>query len=93
MRASHSSLGVSFSRNCTSPAAYVAIGLWVSCRTDNQIVSLILTVLVTGALYVIGSDALTSLVGYRAGEWLHAIGVGARFASITRGVLDLRDLY
>ncbi len=27
-------------------AAYVAIGLWVSCRTDNQIVSLILTVLI-----------------------------------------------
>src|SRR5579863_2452153 len=74
-------------------AAYVAIGLWVSCRTDNQIVSLILTVLVTGALYVIGSDALTSLVGYRAAEWLHAIGAGSRFASITRGVLDLRDIY
>jgi ABC-2 type transport system permease protein len=73
--------------------AYVAIGLWVSCRTDNQIVSLILSVIVTGALYLIGSDALTSLVGYRAGEWLRAIGVGARFVSITRGVLDLRDLY
>jgi ABC-2 type transport system permease protein len=74
-------------------AAYVSIGLWVSCRTDNQIVSLILTVLVTGALYLIGSDSLTSLVGYRAAEWLHAIGAGSRFASITRGVLDLRDLY
>jgi len=74
-------------------AAYVAIGLWISCRTDNQIVSLILTVIMTGALYVIGSDALTSLVGYRAGEWLRAVGMGSRFASITRGVLDLRDLY
>jgi ABC-2 type transport system permease protein len=74
-------------------AAYVSIGLWISCRTDNQIVSLILTVLVTGALYLIGSDALTSLVGYRAGEWLRAIGMGSRFTSITRGVLDLRDLY
>jgi ABC-2 type transport system permease protein len=77
----------------TLAAAYVAIGLWISCRTDNQIVSLILTVVVTGALYLVGSDALTSLVGYRAGEWLHAIGAGSRFASITRGVLDLRDLY
>jgi ABC-2 type transport system permease protein len=73
-------------------AAYVSIGLWVSSRTDNQIVSLIFTVLVTGALYLIGSDALTSLVGYRPAEWLHAIGAGSRFASITRGVLDLRDL-
>jgi ABC-2 type transport system permease protein len=74
-------------------AAYVAIGLWVSCRTDNQIVSLILTVVATGALYLVGSDVLTSLVGYRAAEWLHAIGAGSRFASITRGVLDLRDIY
>jgi ABC-2 type transport system permease protein len=74
-------------------AAYVSIGLWVSCRTDNQIVSLILTVLATGALYLIGSDSLTSLVGYRAAEVLHDIGAGSRFASITRGVLDLRDLY
>jgi ABC-2 type transport system permease protein len=77
----------------TLAAAYIAIGLWVSCRTDNQIVSLILTVVATGALYLIGSEALTSLVGYRAAEWLHAIGAGSRFASITRGVLDLRDLY
>jgi ABC-2 type transport system permease protein len=74
-------------------ASYVAIGLWVSCRTDNQIVSLIVTVLIAGAFYLIGSDVLTTLVGYRAGEWLHAFGAGSRFASITRGVLDLRDLY
>jgi ABC-2 type transport system permease protein len=74
-------------------AAYVSIGLWVSCRTDNQIVSLILTVLATGALYLVGSDSLTSLVSYRAAEVLHDVGAGSRFASITRGVLDLRDLY
>ncbi|HLK71749.1 MAG TPA: Gldg family protein [Steroidobacteraceae bacterium] len=74
-------------------AAYVAIGLWISSRTDNQIVSLILTVVIAGAFYVIGSDTLTSLVGYRAGEWLHELGAGSRFDSITRGVLDLRDLY
>lgn len=74
-------------------AAYVAIGLWVSCRTDNQIVSLILTIVIAGVFYLIGSNALTSLVGYRTGEWLHLLGAGSRFASITRGVLDLRDLY
>ncbi len=74
-------------------ASYVAVGLWISCRTDNQIVSLILTVVITGAFYLIGSDTLTSLVGYRGAEWLHDLGAGSRFASITRGVLDLRDLY
>ncbi|HVC02174.1 MAG TPA: Gldg family protein [Steroidobacteraceae bacterium] len=74
-------------------AAYVAIGLWVSARTDNQVVSLIVTAAIAGAFYLIGSSALTSLVGYDAGEWLRLLGAGSRFASITRGVLDLRDLY
>jgi ABC-2 type transport system permease protein len=73
--------------------AYVAIGLWVSSCTDNQIVSLILTVAISGGLYLLGSDALTALASYRGAEWLRALGAGSRFASITRGVLDLRDLY
>jgi ABC-2 type transport system permease protein len=74
-------------------AAYVAIGLWVSSRTDNQIVSLILTAVIAGAFYLIGSPALTGLAGNQVGEWLRDLGAGSRFASITRGVLDLRDLY
>ena len=74
-------------------AAYIAIGLYVSSRTDNPIVALILTLLIGGALYLVGESALTSLVGYRAGAVLAQLGTGARFASITRGVLDLRDLY
>jgi ABC-2 type transport system permease protein len=30
---------------------------------------------------------------YEAGEWLRALGSGSRFESITRGVLDLRDIF
>jgi ABC-2 type transport system permease protein len=74
-------------------AAYVAIGLWVSCRTDNQIVSLILTVVIAGALYLVGSDTLVSALGTNRGQWLRALGAGSRFVSITRGVFDLRDIY
>ena len=74
-------------------AAYASIGLFVSARTDNQIVSLITTVLVCGLFYLLGSDALTSLFGNEAGEFLKLLGTGARFESITRGVIDLRDLY
>jgi ABC-2 type transport system permease protein len=77
----------------TLASAYVAIGLWVSSRTDNQIVSLILTVVIGGIFYLVGSEALTSLFGHRAGELLRELGAGSRFESITRGVLDLRDLY
>lgn len=74
-------------------AAYIAIGLFVSARTDNPIVSLIGTTLVCGVFYLIGSDALTGLLGHRGGEILELLGSGSRFESITRGVIDLRDLY
>ena len=73
-------------------AAYAAIGLFVSSRTDNQIVALILTVLVCGLFYLLGSGGVTDFVGDRFGEILRAIGSGSRFESIQRGVIDLRDL-
>jgi ABC-2 type transport system permease protein len=74
-------------------AAYLAIGLFVSSRTDNPIVALIGSVLVCGVFYLLGSEALTSLFGNRGGEVLRLLGSGSRFDSITRGVIDLRDLY
>jgi ABC-2 type transport system permease protein len=74
-------------------AAYVAIGLLVSSRTDNQIVSLILTAVIAGLFHLVGSPALTALAGNRVDELLRELGAGSRFESITRGVLDLRDLY
>jgi ABC-2 type transport system permease protein len=70
-------------------AAYAAIGLFVSSRTDNQIVALLVTVLVSGALYLVGSWGVS---GLGPAELLRAIGTGSRFESIERGVIDIRDL-
>jgi ABC-2 type transport system permease protein len=74
-------------------AAYAAIGLFVSARSANQIVSLIVTAVVCGFFYLLGSDVLTGLFGNRAAELLKLLGVSSRFDAITRGVIDLRDLY
>lgn len=74
-------------------AAYAAIGMYASSRTDNPIVALILTAVICSLFYLVGSSTLTNLVGHRIGEALAALGTGTRFESITRGVLDLRDLY
>ncbi len=74
-------------------AAYLAIGLFVSSRSNNQIVSLIASVALCGVFYLIGSDSFTSFFGNASGEWLRLLGTGSRFDSITRGVIDLRDLY
>ncbi len=74
-------------------AAYVSIGLYMSARTDNPIVALILTTVVCGVFYMLGTPTLTTLFGHTVGGFLTMIGTGSRFESITRGVLDLRDLY
>lgn len=74
-------------------AAYVSIGLYMSSRTDNPIVALILTTVVCGVFYMLGSPTLTTLFGRTVGGLFAMIGTGSRFEAITRGVLDLRDLY
>lgn len=74
-------------------AAYVAIGLFMSGRTDNPIVALILTSLLCVVFYLVGSDSLRSLFGHHTASLLADLGTASRFESITRGVLDLRDIY
>lgn len=74
-------------------AVYISIGLCVSARTDSQIVSLIVTSLICMVFYLIGSDVVTPLVGNQGSEFMKLLGTGSRFESITRGVIDLRDLY
>jgi ABC-2 type transport system permease protein len=73
-------------------SAYAAIGLFISSRTDNQIVALILTVIVCGLFYLVGSPTITNLTTGTLAEALRALGTGSRFESIERGVIDLRDL-
>ena len=73
--------------------AYLAIGLYVSAKTENQIVALILAAFGCGAFYVVGTPMVTELFASTIADFLRALGAGSRFESITRGVLDLRDLY
>lgn len=73
--------------------SYTAIGLTISAKSENQIVSLITTVLVCSLFYLLGSDTLTQLFGNRVGEIFKLLGSGSRFTSITRGVIDIRDIY
>jgi ABC-2 type transport system permease protein len=65
----------------------------VSSRTDNAIVSLMGSVALCGLLYLAGSELLLGFFGGGVADTLRLLGSGARFESITRGVIDLRDLY
>ncbi len=74
-------------------AAYCSIGLYISSRNESQIASLILTTVICFLFYLLGSLTLGSLVGHEWAEYLGLAATGVRFESITRGILDLRDIY
>lgn len=71
-------------------SAYAAIGLFVSSRTRNQIVALIVTVLVCGLFQMVGSEQITGLVNANVGEVLRAFGTGSRHGGSGRSA-DRRD--
>ena len=73
-------------------AAYIAMGLFISSRTDNQIVALILTALLGGFFYLLGNSGVLGFLGSGVGEIFRALGTSSRFESIERGVVDIRDL-
>lgn len=74
-------------------SAYIAVGLYISSKNDSQIVSLILTCLICSLFYLIGADKLVSLFGNQTSELMKLLGSGSRFDSISRGVIDFRDVY
>ena len=73
-------------------AAYLAVGQFISALTENQILAFILTLVTCVVLYGVGTEAFSGLFSDRTGSALRALGTGSRFESISRGVIDLRDL-
>lgn len=69
-------------------AAYVAMGLFASSLTSNQVVSFILAVL----FCLFASYGLTLLDTVQALHGIGKLGIHAHFSSISRGVIDTRDL-
>ena len=72
--------------------AYIAIGLTISAMTENQILALIGSSLLCVILYAVGVEFVTTNAPGATAEFLRALGTGAHFESIRRGVIDLRDL-
>ena len=72
-------------------AAYISIGLYASSITHNQIVAF-LTALFIGLFFHIIFDVLASNFTGRIGELFHYLSVSVHFESISRGVVDSKDL-
>ena len=71
-------------------AMFVSIGIFISSLTDNQIVSFLITVLVSAFLYM-GFEFVYPLFG-NWGYWVEMLGISAHYTSMSRGVIDSRDL-
>jgi ABC-2 type transport system permease protein len=73
-------------------AAYLAIGLFISSLTENQIVAFIMSVVVVFALFIVGEDFVLFGVPDRLVPILSYLSLGGHFDSISRGVVDSRDI-
>jgi ABC-2 type transport system permease protein len=73
-------------------AAYLAIGLWISSHTENQIVAFIISWVVIFIMMIIGHPMVTSKIPAALVPLFSYLGLFTHFESIERGVIDSRDV-
>jgi len=72
--------------------AFIAIGLFTSSITTNQIISFILAVFISGFMYT-GFDFIYDFSFFKDFDLLiKSLGINEHYTSISRGVVDTRDL-
>jgi ABC-2 type transport system permease protein len=73
-------------------AAFVSIGLFASSLTDNQIVSFIVSIFLCGFVYL-GFEFIYTLDLFGQFDlFIRNLGIYAHYTSISRGVVDSRDV-
>ena len=73
-------------------ASFVAIGIFASSLTDNQIISFILAVFISFILYMGFEFVYNFIVSGKTGLIIESLGLNAHYSSMSRGVVDSRDL-
>lgn len=73
-------------------ASFVAVGLFASSLTNNVIISFIIAVFMSLFLYI-GFDFIYSLDMFgKVDLFIKSLGINAHYTSMSRGVIDTRDL-
>lgn len=72
--------------------AFVAIGIFASSLTDNQIISFLLAVFLCFFFYMGFELIYTFILSGTAGLMVESLGINAHYTSMSRGVIDTRDL-
>jgi len=73
-------------------ASYLAIGLFASGLSDNQIIAFILAIAICTAMLIVGEWFFLILVPDLFVPLFNYLGLGTHFESMGRGVIDTRDL-
>jgi ABC-2 type transport system permease protein len=73
-------------------STFVAIGIFASSVSDNQIVSFIIAVFFCAFFYIGFELFYTFILSGKIGLAIQSIGINAHYSSISRGVVDTRDL-
>ncbi|MDR0789476.1 MAG: gliding motility-associated ABC transporter permease subunit GldF [Bacteroidales bacterium] len=73
-------------------AVFVAIGLFCSSITDNQIVAFVMSIFLCAVGYI-GFELLYNLSVFgKSALFIKSLGISHHYASISRGVIDTRDV-
>jgi ABC-2 type transport system permease protein len=72
-------------------SGFVAIGLFASSLTDNQVIAFIIAVFISFFVYI-GFDFISSLDLFGSVDLLIIkLGINEHYSSMSRGVIDSRD--
>jgi ABC-2 type transport system permease protein len=73
-------------------SVYVSAGIFASSLTDNQVVAFIIAVLICLVMFI-GFDSFAYLPGLKMiDEFVIRLGINEHYKSMSRGVLDLKDV-
>ena len=73
-------------------AIYASAGIFASSLTDNQVIAFIIAVLISLFMFI-GFDSFAYLPGLkRINEYVISLGINEHYKSISRGVVDIKDI-
>lgn len=73
-------------------ASYIALGIYLSSYTDNQIIAFILTLVISFVFLIIGQLFVIQTLPSFLAPVFQFLGLASHFTSISRGVIDSRDI-
>ncbi len=72
--------------------AYLALGLFISSLTKNQIIAFILSLMVCFFAFIIGENFVLASAPLFMVPIMKFLGLGSHFYNIARGVIDTKDI-